>query len=231
MNQEFYKSVYQSSRPRVTMKKEKQILIIDTGETTNTSSLDGRASYNVVEEDPYSLGPNQLFKFNVTLQEPLLISSRSYIKLDNVTIANLSPMVEVTPSVQTHTLNSHSYTAMFPGIRAPSSLLHFNVSNFNINNVSNEIKANTSNITPAAFTIKNSTLLSLRSSQKAGPQDSIEVLNSNKYDILGIINPTVIKTMTFNMYWASHGTTMYNIFEGDNDAQNRITFEFMFEPI
>ena len=142
----------------------------------------------------------------------------------------MSPLLEITPSVQTHTLNSHSYIAMFPGVRASSSLLHFNVSNFNINNVSNELK-NTSNITPSAFSINKSTLLSLRSSQKAAPQDSIEVLNSNKYDILGIINPTVIKTMTFNMYWAAHGITMYNIFEGDNADQNRLIFEFMFEPI
>ena len=230
MNQEFYKNLYQSTRPRIAMKKEKQTLIIDTGETIDSSSLNGRESYNVVEEDPFSLGANQLFKFNVTLKEPLLISTRSYIKLDNVTIANLSPLLEITPSVQKHTLNSHSYIATFPGVRAASSLLHFNVSNFNINNVSNELK-NTSNITPSAFSINKSTLLSLRSSQKASPQDSIEVLNSNKYDILGIINPTVIKTMTFNMYWAAHGITMYNIFEGDHADQNRLIFEFMFEPI
>ena len=37
--------------------------------------------------------------------------------------------------------------------------------------------------------------------------------------------------MTFNMYWAAHGITMYNIFEGDNADQNRLIFEFMFEPI
>ena len=236
MNQEFYKNVYQSSRPRSTLKKEKQTLIIDTGETTDISSFNGRSSYNVVEEDVNSFGANKLFKFKITLDEPLLISSRSYIKLDNVTIANLNPLLQITPSTQTHTLSSHDYKVMYPGVKAPTSLLHFKVSNFNIKNVSNEIKENTSNILPEAYSIENSTLLSLRSSQKAYPQASVQVLNSNKYDILGIINPTVIKTMTFNMYWAGVDaapiTLLHDIFDSDAvSSLNRMTFEFMFEPI
>jgi len=234
MNQEFYKNVYQSSRPKVAMKKEKQTLIIDTGETTDTSSFDGRSGYNVKEIAYAGNGAaNKLHRFIVTLKEPLLISSRCYVKLDNVIISNINQIVETTSSTQSHTINSHVFKVKYPGIKH-SSLLSFSVNNFNIKNVSNKIQT-VSNIFSQAFILSKSTLLSLNSSQKAYPQTSVQSLTSSKYDILGIINPVNIKSIQFDVLWGSHEGDGFSdsIFSNSTtDAdKNRIVFEFMFEPI
>ena len=224
----------------------KQLLIIDTGETTDTTSFNGR----LVEEFEQSFhqsgtnGTPLLSKFKVTFIEPFITTKRCYLKLDNISIAGVSSMTNYFSSTTKHNAGSHDYKGLFPGVRQPSSLFHFNIEEIKINNTSNsgnELSLDSTKSLNKAYDTSQSCFVSVNPSQPPFPIETVQVMKNNKHDILGIVNPIRTNTLTFNFFWAKSGLANYDAASAPanrpaanfNSVNNktRIVIELLFEPI
>ena len=231
MNQEFYKSVYQSSRPRTTLKKEKETLIIDSGAPAGTEeAVPGAPAARLLNFKAVTTNNGSVINLKVTIDNAITISNRSYIKLNYIILNDIKNTVHEAviqrAAGETHTSSAGiNFKLMLPGIQVNSSLLHLSIKNFKINNTSN---LGNDTILGSTYDLSNSTIVSLSSEKNEGRSDihDIKILNSNKYDYIGLINPTKIKNIELNLTWVGE-----NAWYSAGWNQERIIIELLFEPI